>query len=137
MASMAQDIETNKSNSAGGRATEAGMSFQARVGTWIAAHLVGDAPVGERFGLSGNPRPLELQFETGVGLDDIVLRLSDGGEIFIQCTTQSGLTRRPSSALANTIAPLVRLYVAHSPESKRLDPTRSTAFLAITDNASS
>ncbi len=112
------------------------MSFQARVGTWIAAHLVGDVPVGERFGLSGNPRPLELQFETGVGLDDIVLRLSDGGEIFIQCKTQAGLTRHPSSALAKTIAQLVRLYVAHSRESKRLDPTRSTAVLAITEDAS-
>ncbi|WP_180187965.1 hypothetical protein [Achromobacter insuavis] len=31
---------------AGGRVTEAGMSFQASVAAWFAAHLVADMPVG-------------------------------------------------------------------------------------------
>jgi hypothetical protein len=64
-------------STAGGRATEAGMSFQAMVGTWLAAQLVTDMPVGARFGLRADLRPVELQFETGDALDDAVLRLAD------------------------------------------------------------
>ena len=37
---------------AGGRATEAGMSFQAEVGTWLAANMVADQAVGRAFGLA-------------------------------------------------------------------------------------
>ena len=77
---------------AGGRATEAGMSFQAGVGAWFAAHLAGEMPVGPRFGLIGGAVPTELQFETGVGLDDIVLCSSDGGKIFVQCKTRPSLS---------------------------------------------
>jgi hypothetical protein len=47
-------------STAGGRATEAGMSFQAMVGTWLAAQLVTDMPVGSRFGLRADLRPVEL-----------------------------------------------------------------------------
>jgi hypothetical protein len=36
------------------------MSFQAAVGTWLAAHLITDMPVGSRFGTLVSARPIEL-----------------------------------------------------------------------------
>lgn len=84
------------SSTAGGRATEAGMSFQAMVGTWLAAHLVTAMPVGQRFGLAIELRPVELRFETGDALDDLVVRLTDGGMIYAQCKT--AIVRYPRSS---------------------------------------
>jgi len=68
---------------AGGRATQAGMDFGAAVGVWFASHLVMAAPVGRRFGLGVCAFPVRLQFETGTGLDDIEVGLSDGSVILI------------------------------------------------------
>lgn len=120
---------------AGGRATEAGMSFQAMVGTWFAAHLVADMPVGGRFGLVVDLRPLELQFETGDALDDAVLRLTDGGAIYVQCKTRAALERGADSALAKTTAQLVAFVVDQRARAAALDPSRVAAVLAIADSA--
>ena len=56
---------------AGGRATEAGMAFQAAVASWFASHLLARTPVGGRFGLNNAAIPISIQLETGDGLDDI------------------------------------------------------------------
>lgn len=120
---------------AGGRATEAGMSFQAMVGTWFAAHLVADMPVGGWFGLVVDLRPVELQFETGDTLDDAVLRLTDGGAIYVQCKTRPALERGADSALATTIAQLVAFLVDRRAKAVALDPSRVAAVLAIAESA--
>ena len=122
-------------STAGGRATEAGMSFQAMVGTWLAAQLVTDMPVGARFGLRADLRPVELQFETGDALDDAVLRLADGGAIYFQCKTRPSLERGSDSALAKTIVQLVRFAAEQRSKNPAIDPTRIAAVLAIADNA--
>lgn len=96
---------------AGGRATEAGMSFQASVAAWFAAHLVADMPVGERFGMTGDSRLVELQCETADPMDDVVARLANGGKIYVQCKTQAGLASKPDSALGRTVSQLVGLYL--------------------------
>jgi hypothetical protein len=44
------------------------MSFQAEVGTWLAAHVIAEVPIGIRFNLSPDVWPLRLRFETGTGL---------------------------------------------------------------------
>jgi hypothetical protein len=111
------------------------MSFQAMVGTWLAAQLVTDMPVGARFGLSVDLRPIELQFETGDALDDAVLRLADGGAIYFQCKTRPALERGPDSALAKTIGQLVRFAAEQRSKNPAADPTRVAAVLAIADNA--
>jgi hypothetical protein len=120
---------------AGGRATEAGMSFQAMVGTWFATHLIADLPVSGRFGLVLELRPLELQFETGDALDDAVLRLTDGGAIYVQCKTRPALERGADSALAKTIAQLVQFVVHQRAKTATLDPSRVAAVLAVADTA--
>lgn len=127
---------TERSGSpAGGRATEAGMSFQAMVGTWLAAQLVTDMPVGARFGLIANLRPVKLQFETGDALDDAVLHLADGGAIYLQCKTRPSLERGANSALAKTIGQLVSFVSERKSSQSVRDPTRVAAVLAIADNA--
>src|SRR5580704_5808676 len=114
-------------STAGGRATEAGMSFQAMVGTWLAAQLVTDMPVGARFGLSADLRPIELQFETGDALDDVVLRLTEDGAVHLQCKTRPSLERGADSALAKTIAQLVRFVAERKSRHSAIDPTRVAA----------
>ena len=119
----------------GGRATEAGMSFQAMVGTWLAAQLVADMPVGAHFGLGADLRPVQLQFETGEALDDAVLRLTDGGAIYVQCKTRPALERGSDSALAKTIAQLVQFVAEQRSKNPSIDSTRIAAVLVIADDA--
>ncbi len=126
---------TTPTPTAGGRATEAGMSFQAAVGTWLAAHLIADMPVGSRFQLVVDARPTELQFETGGALDDIVLRLTDGGAVYVQCKTRPGLETRADSDLAKTITQLVQFFADRQARGGSLDPARVATVLAIADNA--
>lgn len=111
---------------AGGRATEAGMAFQASVTAWLAAHLVAGMPVGNRFGLSPTARMRSLQCETGEDLDDIRIGLDDGGAIFIQCKTRPSLATDPDSDLGRAIAQVVALKAKLGPGS-----TNHTAVLAV------
>jgi hypothetical protein len=111
------------------------MSFQAAVGTWLAAHLITDRPVGGRFGLMVDARPTGLQFETGGALDDVVLRLTDGGAVYVQCKTRPGLETRTDSDLGKTIAQLVRFLVDARASGAPPDPIRVAAVLAIAENA--
>lgn len=121
---------------AGGRATESGMTFQAKVGTWFAAHLVAGLPVGARFGLSAKSIPVKLQFETGSFLDDIVVHQSDAGVIMVQCKKSPRLSNSPSSDLGTTIAQLVELRTSLSQGDARLEaPHDLSAVLAVLSNA--
>ena len=56
---------------AGGQATEAGMAFQADLGTWIAAHILAQLPLGGRFGIDQPQRtslpPPKDERTTGIG----------------------------------------------------------------------
>lgn len=109
------------------------MSFQASVAAWFAAHLVADMPVGERFGMPGDTRLVELQCETADPMDDVVARLADGGKIYVQCKTKAGLDRTPNSALGRTIFQLVGLYrdVAQAARTAQI-----VAVLAVQESAS-
>lgn len=113
------------------------MSFQAGVGTWFAAHLASEMPVGSRFGIGDGALPLRLQFETGEFLDDIVLRQSDGGSILVQCKTHPDLSARPDSAFAGTVDQLVSFLAAQrSSNGTTVDLSRTVAVLAVARDAS-
>ena len=120
---------------AGGRATEAGMAFQAGVGLWFAAHLLARMPVGSRFGLDVTAYPVSLQLETGVGLDDIVVTLSNGGRIAVQCKTRPSLSASDASDLGKTIVQTVQ-FVAEAPTlTPAVDLQRSAAAMAVASDA--
>lgn len=119
----------------GGRATEAGMAFQAAVGTWFAVHVLVRLPVGGRFGINNQAVPIALRFETGEHLDDIEVSQSDGGALHIQCKTTANLSTDTSGSLARTVHQLVR-WVADAKAGPGLpDLTRNAGVLAIRADA--
>lgn len=123
---------TNALPPAGGRATEAGMSFGAGVGAWFAAATIAECPIGRRFGLDGAVVPTVVQFESGRYLDDIEVQLSDGGLISIQCKTKPLLS---DEGVTSTIGQLVDLALALKNGSVLTDPNHVAAVLAVSVNA--
>lgn len=121
---------------AGGRATEAGMAFQAAVATWFAVHILVRLPVGGRFGINNQALPIAIRLETGNGLDDIEVSQSDGGALHIQCKTTANLSTGTSAPLTKTVGQLVR-WVADAKVARGLpDLTRNVALLAVRADAS-
>lgn len=118
---------------AGGRATEAGMGFQAAVVTWFAAQYLADTPIGTQFGLPSSVRIVGLQCETGDALDDLVVRLDCGGAIYIQCKTRPSLTKSADSLLAKSLDQVVGLYVQLGRAT--LAATSNTTLLAVAQDA--
>lgn len=137
-AKMAGEGDTGKKvahRSAGGRATEGGMAFQAAVGTWLAAHLIAQVPVGGRFGTDNHAVPESIRLETGEGLDDIELVQSDGGILSVQTKTTGNLGGGPTAPLAKTVGQLVRLVADASRAGELPDPTHNAAVFAVSNRA--
>jgi hypothetical protein len=133
MASVAGDPDTGAEGPmrAGGRATEAGMAFQADVGTWIAAHILARLPIGGRFGINNSALPTAVRLETGDGLDDIEVTQSDGGAIHLQCKTSATLATGEKAPLTKTVGQLAQ-YVADAKAGTGLpDLIRTVAVLAV------
>jgi len=120
---------------AGGRATEAGMDFQAEIGAWLAAHLLARLPVGGRFGLANTALPVSLQLETGDGLDDIRLGQADDSRIDLQSKTSAGLTTTAKSPLGKTISQLARVIIEARAAGGAVDPAKARAVLAVAASA--
>jgi hypothetical protein len=125
---------TDAKKTAGGRATEAGMAFQAAVATWFATQLLADMPIGARFGIPSSLKIVGLQCETGDALDDVVVRLDDGGAIYAQCKTRPSLTTGADSLLAKALNQLVDLYVQRGPAALVV-ATANAALLAVAEDA--
>lgn len=120
---------------AGGRATEAGMAFQAAVATWFAVHILVRMPVGGRFGINNHALPAAIRLETGDGLDDIEVSQSDGGALLVQCKTSANLGTGASAPLTKTVGQLAR-WVANAKATGRLpDLNRNAALLAVRSDA--
>ncbi|WP_234896093.1 ATP-binding protein [Sinorhizobium meliloti] len=132
---MASETAPTPRTNAGGRATEAGMDFQAEVGTWLAAHLLARMPVGGRFGLANTALPVSIQLETGDGLDDIRLEQEDASRIDLQSKTSAGLATSPQSPLGKTISQLVRVIIDARAAGVAVDPAKARAVLAVAANA--
>lgn len=125
----------NKHMRAGGRATEAGMAFQAAVATWFAVHILSRLPVGGRFGINNTALPVAIRLETGAGLDDIEVSQSDGGALHVQNKTSATLATGDKAPLAKTGAQLVDWMYEAKASGAAPDPTRSAAVLAVRADA--
>lgn len=120
---------------AGGRATEAGIAFQAEVATWFAVHILVGLPVGGRFGINNEAVPVAIRLETGDGLDDIEVTQSDGGAVHSQCKTSANISTGENAPLAKTVGQLVR-WVADAKAAGGLpDPSCNAALLAVRADA--
>ncbi|WP_354687845.1 hypothetical protein [Cupriavidus necator] len=118
---------------AGGRATEAGMAFQAAVTAWFAAQLLADIPIGAQFGLPRILKIVSLQCETGDALDDVVVRLEGGGAIYVQCKTKPSLTTAADSLLGKALKQVVDLYFQLGGDG--LTATPNVALLAVAQDS--
>ncbi|NJB91692.1 hypothetical protein GGR72_000018 [Xanthomonas arboricola] len=120
---------------AGGRATEAGMAFQAAVAAWFAVHILARLPVGGRFGINNMALPVKIRLETGIGLDDIEVSQSDGGALYVQNKTSATLATGDKAPLAKTGAQLAEWMSEAKASGAAPDPTRSAAVLAVRADA--
>lgn len=112
------------------------MAFQAAVATWFAAHILVRMPIGRRFSINNQARPIAIRLETGEGLDDIEVSQSDGGALHIQCKTSATLGTGERAPLYKTIRQLAR-WVADAKTAGGLpDLTRNVALLAVRADAS-
>lgn len=120
---------------AGGRATEAGMAFQAAVATWFAVHILVRLPVGGRFGLNNEALPTAIRLETGTALDDIEVTQSNVGALHIQSKTSATLATGEKAPLAKTGEQLATWMADAKAAGGAPDPTRSAAILAVRSDA--
>jgi hypothetical protein len=120
---------------AGGRATEAGMAFQAAVATWLAVHILARLPVGGRFGINNAALPEAIRLETGMGLDDIEVTQSDGGAIHVQNKTSATLATGEKAPLAKTGAQLADWMAEAKATGGTPDPSLTAAVLAVKSDA--
>ena len=120
---------------AGGRATEAGMAFQAAVATWFAVHILVRLPVGGRFGVNNAALPTAVRLETGTALDDIEVTQSDGGALHIQSKTSANLATGERAPLAKTGGQLATWMANAKASGGAPDPTRTAAMLAVKSDA--
>ncbi|WP_218840259.1 hypothetical protein [Variovorax sp. YR752] len=112
------------------------MAFQAAVAIWFAAHLLARMPIGGRFGLNNAAIPISIRLETGEGLDDIEVTLSDGGTIHVQCKTNANLSKSESGPLAKTIGQQALWVARASGASNSPDRTKTGGLLAVRADAS-
>lgn len=111
------------------------MAFQAAVASWFASHLLARTPVGGRFGLNNAAIPISIQLETGDGLDDIEIKLSDGGSIHIQCKTTANLSDRKDSPLGKTITQHALWLKRAVTAGDTPDSTKTAGLLAVGSGA--
>lgn len=79
--------EGQKKRTGGGKATNTGVPFQAKVSAWIACHALANKPLRHVFGGAVDAVPVSLKHELGSGVDDAQVRLEPKGRLFLQITT--------------------------------------------------
>jgi hypothetical protein len=120
---------------AGGRATEAGMAFQAEVATWFAVHILARLPVGGRFGINNVALPVAIRLETGTSLDDIEVTQSDGSALHLQSKTSALLSTAENAPLTKTGKQLAGWMAEAKASGGAPDPTSNAAVLAVRSDA--
>ncbi|WP_237151858.1 hypothetical protein [Oryzibacter oryziterrae] len=120
-----------------GRGTAAGVVFQAEVGAYTAAFILGERPTSRlSTGLPGNP--IKVNFETPTAVDDVVVR-TDVGEIYVQAKRNISLSAKADSDLASVADQFVRQFragVLDSGVRRGLDVARDRLLLVVEEDTS-
>jgi hypothetical protein len=115
-----------------GRGTAGGVVFQAEVGAFVAAFILGERPMSRLgTGLPGNPT--KVSFETPTAVDDVLVN-TDAGEIYIQAKRTITLSEKEDSELASVADQFVRQFRAGVIENgvpRDLDSARDRLLLAV------
>ncbi|WP_328647395.1 hypothetical protein OHS58_05765 [Amycolatopsis sp. NBC_00348] len=123
--------------SAGGARAAGGLTFQAEVFAWWAAHAVANYEPG--LGLDSSTRIEAVGCETGFPVDDVGIAVSGGGFILVQA--KGGLRRLDSRAedLRNALDQLVKAMTSglRTPSGVRpVDPSRDRLMIATNQRGS-
>lgn len=118
-----------------GRGTAAGVVFQAEVGAYAAAFILGERPISRlSSGLPGTP--IKVNFETPNAVDDVVVR-TDVGEIYVQAKRAISLSAKADSELASVADQFVRQFRAGVIESgvrRDLEPASDRLLLVVEED---
>ncbi|MGF6924286.1 hypothetical protein [Paraburkholderia sp. 40] len=119
----------------GGQATQAGVSFQARLSAYFAALGLGERSLAV-IGLP-NSKIASIRVETEAPVDDILLTTEEQGYVAIQAKTTISMSAAPGSAMASVAGQIVRFWLAASSGSGSLgwdrcpDAARDRLVLAV------
>ena len=108
---MTQEPQKHSRVGGGGAATSAGVVFQQRLGSCIAAQILSDDQFDPVFNL-GEAKPSWIRFETEAPVDDILVATSLGGFVAIQAKTTASLSRDLNSAFGKSVSQFVRHWLA-------------------------
>lgn len=115
-----------------GRGTAAGVVFQAEVGAYAAAFILGERPISRlSTGFPGSP--IKVNFETPTAVDDVVVR-TNVGEIYVQAKRAISLSTKAGSELASVADQFVRQFRAGVLDSgirRDLDVARDRLLLVV------
>lgn len=135
-----------QSGPTGGAAAAGGVSYEAHVAAWYAAHILAESE-SPHLGLPAGCRLTEIHCQVAEPIDDLHVCTSSGGLIFVQVKKSINLSNRAGSEFDKTIDQFVRQVLAspktkHQPAGSRdrpldPDPDRGRFVLACGPESSS
>ncbi|MFP4029734.1 MAG: hypothetical protein ACLFWL_18300 [Candidatus Brocadiia bacterium] len=81
-------------SSAGGAATQTGILFQNRIAAWAAVHILAEESVSIPWDLRASTTLESLRCETEHPVDDLLIRTSEDGNIYVQAKHSINLGRK-------------------------------------------
>jgi hypothetical protein len=127
------DAMNTPARGGGGAATTGGIDYQARVGAWASVLILANSQSAP-WQLPARTRLESFVCEADRPVDDIVVRTSTGGFVFIQAKRRTDPERGMNSSLGSAISQFVRQFLAGRgrPDDPAvpLDPERDRIVLA-------
>ena len=127
------------SDVAGGAAVASGVTFQENVAAWFAVLILAEKDATPPAGLPADTTLDDVVAETTQPVDDLKIRTSANGQIFVQAKTSLALSDRAGSELAAVIDQFVRQYRSGfrppNTDSRPLDPQLDRLVLAVSQRA--
>ncbi len=121
--------------SGGGAGASAGFTFQHRLAAWWATRILGEASLG--LTEIEQATPSFLQCESSQPVDDIMLRMSNGGFVFVQAKGGAlRLSRVGGSEFGKAIDQFVRQFRTGRPDGTSLDARQDRLVLAVAPDCS-
>ena len=128
--------------SAGGAATAGGVNFQQYVAAWITTHILAEKQASPPWNLSADTNLEWLLYEVSQPVDDLLVKTSKNGLVFIQSKKNVGLSDSENSDLGSAIDQFVRQFLncrskkeGKQPWDRPLDPTRDRLVLVTSSKS--
>lgn len=125
---------------AGGAAAAGGFSFQDQVAAAIAVEILAETQGSARWDLPANTALRELWCEAQTSVDDILVRTSADGHLFIHVKKSLKLSKQSGSRFASALDQCVQLFIDSEYEGgnlkRRLNPDKDRIVIVTDENAS-